>query len=46
MKAALFLQRTLLEPLSRQLVLKAYHILMQGKCQLCCMAPRLQCQWP
>ena len=31
MRAVLFLQRTLPEPLSRQLVLEAYQILMQGK---------------
>ena len=31
MKGLLFLQRTLLEPLSRQLVLQAYQILMQGR---------------
>ena len=43
MKAALFLQRTLLEPLSRQLVSKACHILMQGKYEPLCMASRLRC---
>ena len=38
MKGLLFLQRTLLEPLSRQLVFQAYQILMQGKLLLCSCA--------
>lgn len=38
MKAVLYLQRTLLEPFGRQLVLEAYNNLMQGKCELLCMA--------
>lgn len=37
-KAVLYLQRTLLEPFGRQLVLEAYRIVMQGKHELLCIA--------